>query len=300
MTTRPSLKGALFGTTSAGGTSGNGTVFKVNPATGAETVLHSFAGGNDGANPRGSLLNVGGMFYGTTAGGGASGNGTVFKIDPATGAETVLYAFAGGSDGANPVASLINVNGALYGTTAGGGTGECGTVFAIDPATGNETIRHSFANYPTDGCSPAASLINVSGVLYGTTTRGGVPKNGRLRPSGFGTVFALSPTTGDETVLHSFGPANQAGHTPSSALLSVGDSLYGATAGEWETQAQFEGTIFQVNRATGGVITSYAFPDSYPGGGLPLAALVKVGGKLYGATSVGGLAEFGTIFTVTH
>ena len=73
----------------------------------------------------------------------------MFSIDPSSGAETVLYSFLGGPDGAGPFASLINVKGILYGTTvAGGGAGcggsGCGTVFTINRKIGVETVLHSF------------------------------------------------------------------------------------------------------------------------------------------------------------
>ena len=108
--------GNLYGTTSGGGNGGGecgcGTVFKLAP-DGTETVLHAFAWGNDGASPQATLLadDAGDLFGTTTEGGGSgcsyeSGCGTVFKLTP-DGTETILYAFAGGSDGADPVGSLV-------------------------------------------------------------------------------------------------------------------------------------------------------------------------------------------------
>jgi uncharacterized repeat protein (TIGR03803 family) len=115
-------------------------VFSVTPA-GVEKVLHSFQGGSDGARPTGGLLNVGGVLYGTTNGGGAHSRGTVFAITTA-GAEEVVYSFkANNLDGTRPVGTLINVGGTLYGTTRSGGattvcynfSDGCGTVFAVTP-----------------------------------------------------------------------------------------------------------------------------------------------------------------------
>ncbi len=126
--------GTLFGTTGLGGTgtdSGCGTVFGVTKA-GAEHVVYSFKCGNDGEVPYGSLIEVGGAFYGTTLGGDPSMDTTVFKVTRA-GAHTVLHAFSGGSDGAIPYAGLVNLNGTLYGTTLRGGANNAGTVFAITP-----------------------------------------------------------------------------------------------------------------------------------------------------------------------
>lgn len=126
--------GNLYGTTTAGGTSGDGIVFKLGTK---ETVLYAFKGGNDGAAPSGGLIaDKTGNLYGTTYSGGASGLGTVFALAP-NGKEQVLHTFAGGSDGANPASALIaDSKGNLYGTTQhGGSTGcggaGCGTVFAI-------------------------------------------------------------------------------------------------------------------------------------------------------------------------
>jgi uncharacterized repeat protein (TIGR03803 family) len=127
-------QGNLYGTTSKGGTDDKGTVFMVTP-TGKETVLHSFAGGEDeGALPwAGLILDADGNLYGTTLAGGTFDNGTVFQLTP-TGTVTVLYSFTGGEDGANPVTSLRrDADGNLYGTTMLGGMYGAGVVFKLAP-----------------------------------------------------------------------------------------------------------------------------------------------------------------------
>jgi uncharacterized repeat protein (TIGR03803 family) len=150
-------------------------------------ALHSFNGA-DGKEPHGSLLDVKGTFYGTTPSGGKYGDGTVFSITTG-GKENVLYSFgASANDGEAPYAGLTDVNGTLYGTTSGGGgtscggTVGCGTVFSVT-TSGTEKVLHRFNG--TDGASPLAGLIDVSGTLYGTTLEGG--------SNGGGTVFALKP-----------------------------------------------------------------------------------------------------------
>src|SRR5262249_16036941 len=125
------VNGVLYGTTLKGGAYdvinyGDGTVFSVNPKTREEKLLHSFgAYAGDGVEPYAALINVSGTLYGTTVNGGSSANGTVFAIDPNTGAETIAYSFAGGADGKGPYTGLIELNGKLYGTTAYGGNAAC-------------------------------------------------------------------------------------------------------------------------------------------------------------------------------
>lgn len=125
------VNGALYGTTMSGGQSGLGTVFRIS-STGAEKLLHSFAGGLDGAAPSTAPIDVKGVLYGTTAHGGSGSCfglscGTIYSVTP-SGVETVLYSFRGGRHGAGPDA-MTNINGALYGTTVGGGYHDRGDVY---------------------------------------------------------------------------------------------------------------------------------------------------------------------------
>jgi uncharacterized repeat protein (TIGR03803 family) len=143
-------KDMLYGVTEYGGNDSCsgvlscGTVFSINPATGAETVLHAFAGSGDGFGPLAGLVELNGTLYGTTALGGANNAGAVYSVNPTTGAEAVIYSFCSQqncADGNTPQASLVSVNGTLYGTTLFGGVATCnevapygcGAVFAITP-----------------------------------------------------------------------------------------------------------------------------------------------------------------------
>ncbi len=115
------VNGILYGTTEAGGNADSGTVFAITTA-GAEHIVHSFGLPSDGANPYAGLLNVSGELYGTTYdSGGGAGYGCVFQVDTA-GKERVAYRFGygPGGNGADPSSPLINVSGALYGTTSDG------------------------------------------------------------------------------------------------------------------------------------------------------------------------------------
>jgi uncharacterized repeat protein (TIGR03803 family) len=225
------VNGTLYGTTTAGGKYDNatlehgGTVFSVNPTTGAARILHSFGHGTDGRFLEGSLVDVNDTLYGVTSFGGTGGKqrggyGTVFSMS-LTGTEHVLHNFGHNTtDGTYPydTSGLLNVNGTLYGTTTAGGRYDRGTVFSISPA-GTEHIVHVF-NGSGDGNYPNAGLISVNGTLYGTTTKGG--------KYGLGTIFSVSPS-GTERVLHDFGHGND-GQEPQGALLDVNGTLYGITS----------------------------------------------------------------------
>ncbi len=303
------VDGTLYGTTSEGGGSGCsqnngcGTVFKVTTA-GVETVLHAFKGAPDGSYPTGALINVHGTLYGT-AGGGGTGNsdGTVFKVTT-EGAETTLYSFQGGTDGAGPSAGLIDLGGTLYGTTEAGGNGNgvsgYGTVFKVTK-TGAETVLYAFKGTP-DGRAPLAALINVGGTLYGTTELGGDP-GCASQNYGCGTVFKVT-TAGAETVLYSFTGGSD-GRNPFAGLTKVGDALYGTTFEGGSDTCEPPvgcGTVYSLTMA-GAETVVYSFQSSHDGL-FPYAGLTKLGDKFYGTTLNGGKGcskhgDCGTAFSLT-
>ncbi|HTZ69772.1 MAG TPA: choice-of-anchor tandem repeat GloVer-containing protein, partial [Acetobacteraceae bacterium] len=226
-----SFGGAIYGATSGGGLfnclgSGCGLVFRIDPASGAESTVYAFAGGVDGGWPAAGLTAFHGALYGTTYLFGATqgGYGTAFKLDPASGTETVLHQFGAG-DGHDPMAALTGRGKYLYGTTyAGGNTGcaqeGCGTVFRIDAATGAEDLLHRFGK-GNDGENPVAGLVAVGDSFYGTTSYGG-------RSAYYGTVFGLDVATGKERTLHSFG-SGKGGGNPVAGLTLANGLLYGVT-----------------------------------------------------------------------
>ncbi len=284
--------GTLYGTTHGGGASGNGTVFTVNPKTGAETVIYSFMGGTDGWGPEALLNNYNGTLYGTTASlpepgfPNGEGDGTVFAVST-TGAEQALHSFTGSPDGANPEGFVVNVGGALYGTTFVGGTSGscgyssstgCGTVFTVNPQTGAENVIYSFTG-GTDGAGPRSGLVDVNGTLYGTTYFGGA--------YGQGTVFSIT-TTGSENVIYSFmGGAD--GARPQAALVPINGVLYGTTNQGGTTGY---GTVFSIT--TAGAEHVVASVCCGPEGGI-----TYLNGKIFGTTSGNGSATGGNVFSLT-
>jgi len=183
-----SFAGKLFGTAANGNSQACrnelcGTIFELAPGKDGwtEKILHTFKGGN-GAIAESLVADPQGNLYGTTFSGGASGYGTIFKIDP-QGQKTILHTFDG-KDGANPSAGLVrDSSGHLFGTAAAGGSSNAGTVFRLDPAN-HLTVLHDFKGGKTDGASPYGALLLAGETLYGTTAGGG--------HHNLGTVFEIT------------------------------------------------------------------------------------------------------------
>jgi uncharacterized repeat protein (TIGR03803 family) len=335
------VNGTLYGTTWYGGNStcssgsvpGCGTVFKI-ATSGTESVLYSFKGGTDGASPRAGLVAVSGTLYGTTpqgggAGCGGEGCGTIFNIT-ASGQERLLHRFKGKPDGAYPQASLIALNGTLYGTTIEGGACKgsgCGTIFTVS-TSGKERVLYRFKG-GKDGDYPEAALSVVSGKLYGTTYGGGA--------SGYGTVFEIT-TSGQEKVLYSFKGGSD-GAWPGAGLVAVNGSLYGSTQYGGSRSSSCAGSgihgcgiVFKITTSgaesvlhcgnygngcgtvfalsmSGKERVLYGFKgdfESGPDGSNPDASLVALKGTLYGTALDGGNSSCGpsgngcgTVFSIS-
>jgi uncharacterized repeat protein (TIGR03803 family) len=216
--------------------------------TSSYSIINEFSGA-DGASPIGNLIaDSAGNLYGVTQGGGTSpfcphGCGTVFKLSPTSSGgweRTVLYEFAGTSDGNEPLAGLVmDSSGNLYGTTYQGGVHFRGVVFELSPTSSGfwkETVLHAFQDFTEgDGQNPISQMVfDSSGNLYGTTTQGGVGNCG-FGSAGCGAVFELSPNSQGgwtETVIYSFGTRGGLGDGLSPEGPLVFDSqgaLYGTT-----------------------------------------------------------------------
>jgi uncharacterized repeat protein (TIGR03803 family) len=223
--------GNYYGTTSVGGTSGDGTIFVV--SSGTFTPEYSFTGDADGANPKAGLVQGSdGFLYGTTYNGGTSTSGTVFRYNPASGFSP-LYSFTGGPDGGNPQGTLVEGSDSnFYGTTFNGANG-FGTVYRIS-TSGALTPLWDFSD-GSDGGNPVAGLILADdGNLYGTTSTGG---NG-----GAGTVFKIT-TNGVLTTLYAFTGGND-GATPLAGLLQASSTSFLGTTSA--AGGDSRGTVFSL------------------------------------------------------
>ena len=275
----------------------------LNPAINAYT-------NSDGAYPQGRLSVDGSTFYGTTSGGGQSGNGTVYKIDVDGGAFTVLHHFSPGalnpalsrftnSDGQQPQSKLvISSSGVAYGTTTYGGLQGNGTLFKVGTNGQNFFALRHFANGAADGSNPHGNLvITSSGFIYGTTEGGG--------PGGAGIVYKIDTNGNNFTIVHnfSFGQATNGGQ-PFAGLTPAGGSLmYGTT---YSGGAFGGGTVYRLNVSDGSFSLVKSFPALVPsdftgtnvGGALPRDQIELAGGLLFGTTTYGGTSSNGTVFAV--
>jgi uncharacterized repeat protein (TIGR03803 family) len=268
--------GYLYGTTGYGGTTNQGTIFKVTTTGMSYIVLWNFDG-TSGYLPLGglTLASADGNFYGTTAGGGTSNYGTLFRFNPSTSTLTVLHNFTK-AESSPAVAPVEAKDFNLYGTA------QSGAVYRLTVKTGTyQLLPNPAPNIPN------APLLQASdGYLYGTSQLGG--KNN------LGTVFRMN-TAGTITIVHSFKGSD--GAEPVGPLVQgKNGSLYGTTS--IEGSVSNAGTVFKLTVPAFKLTTLHAFDGTNgdsPVGGL----LAATDGNFYGTTTIGGAVEDGTIFQIT-
>lgn len=307
--------GVLYGTTAAGGTANDGTVFSLTPPAAGqtqwtETVLWSFAGGSDGADPYGALIidPVTGALYGTTEDGGKmlkachGGCGTVFALTPPAAGQTqwtksTIWSFADGTDGYHPYAGVVeDANGVLYGTTVLNAQGY-GSVFSLKPSgaawTESTLYVFPFASDPSAGSEPYGGVIlGPNGVLYGATKLGAF--------TGGGVAYSLTPPAlgGGQWTYTML--ANLTDRPMGPLAMDASGNLYGtgeqgATGGD--------GTVFELTPPALGqtewteteLWNFAAASGANPYGGL----LESTPGTFYGTTEKGGTTQAGTVFAIT-
>ena len=277
-------EGNLYGTTSnGGGPASAGVVFELDPG-GQESVLYTFPGASDGANPNAGVIGDGkGNLFGTTYSGGPANAGVVYQLD-ATGHETILYRFTGGADGANPNAGVIrDAEGNLYGTTVYGGIGY-GVLYQVN-AAGMETVLHAFTGGP-DGANPYAGVIRDSeGNLYGTTSAGGFANAG---------VLYKVNAAGNETVLYFFLGGPDGSGPRAGVIRDMAGNLYGTTVNGGASSA---GVVYELH-ANGLETVLHSFAAGSDGAN-PYSGLIgDASGNLYGTTYAGGASNAGVVYKV--
>lgn len=237
--------GNIYGTTSLGGTFGNGTVFeaKREGRTWIESAIYSFSGGDDGTNPpAGVTLAADGILYGTTSLGGANGGGVVYQLSHSTTGwkQTVLYTFQGLDDGQNPVGGVVlDGAGNLYGTTFDGGINGGGTVYELSPSPDGWTFTTLFSFTGGYG-GPYNKLTLAGGNIYGFTNAEGA--------NGLGSIFKLTPVNRgwSFTDLYDFPGGNDGGLPYGSLAVDSDGNIFGTAVvgGTWN-----QGVVFEIKAA---------------------------------------------------
>lgn len=283
--------GALYCATSSGGSNGFGAIFRL-PANGSNcAVLHEFGTvGSDGRTPLGSLAQGrDGWLYGTTCFGGSNGAGTVFKLNIDGTGYAVLRSFsANGIDGQNPHAALVQGrDGALYATTAAGGSCGAGAVFALQTSGAGFVLLHSFLTNGIDGQAPLGPLAQAAdGSLWGTTSAGG--------SNSAGTIFRLEPCSGGYALVRAFVANGTDGLDPAGPLVQDAKGVwYGVTSAGGTSNA---GTVFKLNSDGTGYALLYTFLGYPVDGEEPDGLILGSDGALYGTTAQGGGNGGGTVF----
>ncbi len=292
--------GLFYGTSQVGGGMGYGSIYVLNPTTGAVSNVYSITNTvTQGNQPSGDVTFSGNVMYGLTLLGGANNFGCLFSYDSITNTYTDLVDFSntsGASPGANPWGSLTLVGNTLYGMTSAGGTNGLGCIFSYTISAPTPYADLYDFTGGTDGANPYGSLTAVGSVLFGMTNLGGA--------NGAGTLFTY--TIGGNTVntVHSFGGSPQGtlvdGANPYGSLTLSGNTLYGATYSDVDNQT---GTLFSCNTNGTGYTILYNFPASYTNQGkYPYGDLTISGNLLYGTASGGGTGvdqgySAGTIFS---
>jgi uncharacterized repeat protein (TIGR03803 family) len=305
--------GNLYGTTFFGGKTSYcvgvscGLVYKLTPTASGwqSSTIHAFSGAPDGANPMAGLVaDAAGNFYGSAQAGGNPafcqnglyfGCGTIFKLSSTSNGQwqfSVLYAFTGGVDGANPEGSLaIDSSGNLYGTTEGGLTASLGTVFELSPTSSGRwklTTLHTFTG-GSDGEQPSDGLIlSSTGNLYGTTPNGGAQRQG--------TVYQLTPDSGGRwhyQIIHSFDGVH--GATPRCTLaVDPAGNLFGTTS----AGGAHNGVVFELSQNLSGSWAEtvlYQVRNGEQFGLVGPVALDTTGKLLFTTIATGGAFGQGTV-----
>jgi uncharacterized repeat protein (TIGR03803 family) len=280
--------GNYYGTTSAGGSSNLGTVFRLAP-DGSVTTIHEFHGGRGGEWPVGPLLMASdGSVLGSVDVRDANYiilGSVLYSLSP-RGREHVLHRFRQDDPAGFGLESGLTrgPDGSLYGASDFGGAHGCGTVFHLTVA-GSIEVLYVFSGR-ADGCTPlSAPVFDAAGNLYGTTRMGGAANAGLVYKLGSDRTY---------TILYEFNPYRGDGSSPSGPLvLDANGFLTGTTLGGGHDDF---GTVYRIApNGTERVLHAFSGPKD---GCSPAGGVISDGGNLYGTTAGCGTNQVGTVFKI--
>ncbi len=281
--------GLFYGMTYLGGTSNEGVIFSFNPANNQYLDLVNFTNSTGSPTlPFGQgLCLYKNMFYGVTQHGGTNrrgaNDGTIFKFNPATGKDSILFTFTG-ANGFQPESGILALdtkNGLFYGTTAFGGSKNQGVIYSFNVLTGQEKVVYNF--YQATGFQPDAGLLydSVADIFYGNTSSGGAYSAG--------VIYSFNPNTNNYNVLADFNDTN--GSTPLSDLtLGPCGVLYGTAI--YGGEPTHNGTVYSCDPVSRQLNVLFVF--QYTDGSLPYGnlTLVQISGPPHAPLPRGPKASF--------
>ena len=289
--------GLLYGSTSKGGASTNGILFRLRPDGSEYQMLHAFGSvTEDGRGPFGPVVEIEeGILYGTTSLGGTSNDaGVVFTLQRDGMGYALLRKFVGdATDGAVPMGGVVKgTDGALYGTTRFGGAADKGTIFRVQPDGSGYEVLQRFTGAGGDAAEPYTGVSpGTDGAFYGTSWGGGNAYRG--------TVYRISPEDGEGQVLHEFAGGASDGATPYGGVIEGSDGVLYGTAVQGGTANL--GIIYKLNKDGSGFAILRSFVQASNGGYYPYGRLIEGSdGLLYGTTTFGGSGGYGTIFRINR
>ncbi len=278
----------LYGMTSQGGSSDNGTIFSFDPATNILTKKFEFNGVTFGSLPNGSFIaGNDGYLYGLTNGGGINSSGTMFKYDPVAEDFVKLVDFYDEDFGEHPSDDLfLASNGKMYGTASNAGTLNKGTFFEYDPVSNIFTKKFDF-NATAEGAQPLGSLMYYSNEkLFGMTPTGGENYSG--------VIFEINPKDNSYNVRHNFDWMVDGGNPQGALIEASTGKIYGVTN---SGGAHYGGTLFEFDPVTYNCQNLYSF-EEIVSGYRPIGDLCEgPDGRLYGTAERGGDYGLGTLFS---
>ena len=251
----------------------------------AQGVLtqHTFTSTPDGAGPTQPVW-TNGLFFGSTTGGGALGNGSLFTFNTNGAVLTTIYSFTNANGGISSPNNVLVTSSKIYGTTELDGSNNVGMIYAVNTSGSAIAPLYNFHTAP-DGYYPVGGLITVGTNLYGTASNGGTNSGG--------TIFSIGTNGAGYTILHWFTNSPD-GDRPQSELVLGGNTLYGTTT---YGGTNGSGTIFALNTDGSGYRILYSFTNA-PDGIYPYSGLALGAGVLFGTCSGGGTNTTGTIFEI--
>jgi uncharacterized repeat protein (TIGR03803 family) len=290
----PNLEGFLYGTTYSGGSNEVGTVYRINTNGSIFKVLlsPSLDPGSPELIEGGVIVSkADGLLYGCSRYGGTNDVGTIFRLDRTGGGFSIIRHFALFNDAKYPGSELLEASdGLLYGVTPEGGTNaNSGTVFRMNRTTGDYSVVKHFGAFSGDGIEPRAGLIEITNVLFGVTTRGGL--------SGDGALVRLSRDGSNSATLFGFSSAGGDGFTLDQTVLAQpGGNLFGVTR---DGGSDGGGTVYRIDRRG----TNYTVLRNFGPGATnllnPAGPLIDgLDGYLYGTALFGGANNLGGVYRI--